>query len=88
MKFKIQRQRTQPARMALILLCAKSVFFAAGFLSLCYCASVLLDRWLFQAYQTRRFERALTGRAEFYQAYSPPCFAPSFLPGGSIPCTC
>jgi sortase A len=30
-----------------------------GVLALSYCAIVLLDRWLFQAYQTWRFERAL-----------------------------
>ena len=30
-----------------------------GVLALSYCAVVLLDRWLFQAYQTWRFERAL-----------------------------
>ena len=59
MKFKTPRLRAPRARTALILLWAKAVFFAAGFLALCYCASVILDRWIFQAYQTRQFERAL-----------------------------
>ena len=59
MKFKIQRPRKRPTPVALILLWAKSAFFAAGFLALCYCASVLLESWFFQAYQTHRFERAL-----------------------------
>jgi sortase A len=56
MMFKIQRQ---PTRLALFLRWAKFLFLVVGVLALSYCAVVLLDRWLFQAYQTWRFERAL-----------------------------
>ena len=56
MNFRIKRQ---PTRLALFLRWARFFFLAVGVLALTYCAAVLLDRWLFQAYETWRFERAL-----------------------------
>jgi sortase A len=59
MNFKIKRQSARPTRIALVLHWSQSFFFLVGVLALSYCATVLLDKWLFQAYQTWRFERAL-----------------------------
>ncbi len=59
MNFRIKRPRDHPTRTALILRWGQYVFFGVGVLALSYCATVLLDRWLFQAYQTWQFERAL-----------------------------
>jgi sortase A len=59
MNFRIKQQRTHPTRIKLFLRWAQFFFFIVGVLALSYCATVLLDRWLFQAYQTWRFERAL-----------------------------
>ena len=59
MNFKIKRQSAHPTRIALILRWGQYFFFVVGALALSYCATVLLERWLFQAYQTWRFERAL-----------------------------
>jgi sortase A len=56
MMFKIKRQ---PTRRALFLRGARFFFLLVGVLALSYCATVLLDRCLFQTYQTWRFERAL-----------------------------
>ena len=56
MNFKIKRQ---PTRLALFVRWARFFFLVVGVLALGYCATVLLDRWLFQAYQTWRFERAM-----------------------------
>ena len=56
MMFKIKRQ---PTRLALLLRWCRFFFLLVGVLALSYCAVVLLDKWLFQAYQTWRFERAL-----------------------------
>ena len=56
MMFKIIRP---PTRRALFLRWARFFFLAVSVLALTYCATVLLDQWLFQAYQTWRFERAL-----------------------------
>ncbi len=56
MMFKIIRP---PTRRAFFLRWARFFFLAVSVLALSYCATVLLDRWLFQAYQTWRFERAL-----------------------------
>jgi sortase A len=56
MMFKIKRQ---PTRLGLFIRWARFLFGVVGVLALSYCAVVLLDRWLFQAYQTWRFERAL-----------------------------
>ena len=59
MNFKIKRQNAHLTRIALVLRWSKYFFFVVGVLALSYCATVLLDRWLFQTYQTWRFERAL-----------------------------
>jgi sortase A len=59
MNFKIKRQRAHPTRTALFLRWSQCFFFVVGVLALSYCATVLLESWLFQAYQTWRFERAL-----------------------------
>jgi sortase A len=56
MMFKIKRQ---PTRLALFIRWAQFLFLALGILALSCCAIVLIDRWAFQAYQTRQFERAL-----------------------------
>jgi sortase A len=56
MMFKIQRR---PTRVALFVRWAGYFFLLIGFLALSYCAFVLGDRWDYQAYQTRQFERAL-----------------------------
>jgi sortase A len=52
-------QSAHPTRIALVLRWGQYFFLVVGVLALSYCAVVLLDRWLFQAYQTWRFERAL-----------------------------
>jgi sortase A len=59
MNFKIKRQKAHPTRIALVLRWSQYFFFVVGVLALSYCATVLLEGWLFQAYQTWRFERAL-----------------------------
>jgi sortase A len=59
MNLKIKRQSAHPTRIALFLRWSQYFFFVVGVLALSYCATVLLDKWLFQAYQTWRFERAL-----------------------------
>jgi len=59
MNLEIKRQSAHPTRIALVLRWSQFFFFVVGVLALSYCATVLLDRWLFQAYQTWRFERAL-----------------------------
>jgi sortase A len=59
MNLRIKRQQTHPTRIALVLRWSQYFFFLVGVLAMSYCATVLLDRWLFQAYQTWRFERAL-----------------------------
>jgi sortase A len=56
MMFKIKRQ---PSRLAIFLRWARFFFLVVGIGALSYCAAVVLDRWLFQAYQTWQFERAL-----------------------------
>jgi sortase A len=58
MNSKTKRQSAHPTRIALVLRWSQYFFFVVGILALSYCAVVLLDRWVFQAYQTRRFERA------------------------------
>jgi len=59
MNLKIKRQSAHPTRIALVLRWSQYFFFLVGVLAMSYCATVLLDRWLFQAYQTWRFERVL-----------------------------
>ncbi|MGO8790249.1 MAG: class D sortase [Terriglobia bacterium] len=58
MNFKIKRQSTDVSRLALFLRWVQFSLLAVGVLALSYCAVVLLDRWVFQAYQNWRFERA------------------------------
>ena len=53
---KIQRR---PTRLAVFIPWAQYFFLFVGVFALSYCAFVLIDRWSFQAYQTRQFERAL-----------------------------
>jgi sortase A len=74
MMFKIQRR---PTRLALFNRWAQYFFLFVGVFALSYCAFVLGDRWGFQAYQTRQFERALkdaqmSARAHPQPAPSPP----------------
>ena len=61
MNFRIKRQRFLPTRTASFLGWSRHIFFAMGILALGYVGFVLLDTWLFQAYQTWRFEQALKG---------------------------
>jgi sortase A len=56
MMFKIKRP---PTRLTIFLRWARFFFLVLGVLALSYCAVVLIDGWVFQAYQTWRFERAL-----------------------------
>jgi sortase A len=56
MMFKLKRP---PTRLAVLVRWARFFFLVVGVLALSYCAVALLDRWLFQAYQSWRFERAL-----------------------------
>jgi sortase A len=56
MTSKIQRR---PTRLAPFIGWAKYFFLFVGVFALSYCAFVLINRWSFQAYQTRQFERAL-----------------------------
>jgi len=77
MNFKIKRQRAHPTRTALFLRWSQCFFLVVGVLALSYCATVLLEMWLFQAYQTWRFERALkeaqtSASSVVHPAWSPP----------------
>jgi hypothetical protein len=56
MNFKIKRQKAHPTRIARILRWGQYFFFVVGVLALSYCATVLLEGWLFQTYQTWRFD--------------------------------
>jgi sortase A len=76
MNFKIKRQSAHPTRIALFLRWAKFFFFVVGVLALSYCATVLLDRWLFQAFQTWRFERALKDAQTSARAIPQPASSP------------
>jgi sortase A len=73
MMFKIQQP---PTRLAAFLRWARFFFLAVGVLALSYCAIVLLDRWLFQAYQTWRFERALKDAQTYAHTISQPASSP------------
>jgi sortase A len=79
MMFKLNRP---PARLALFVRWARFLFLAVGVLALSYCAAVLLDRWLFQAYQTWRFERALKGAQTSTRAIPQPASSP--LPAQAV----
>jgi sortase A len=61
MNFKIKRRRAHPTRTALFLRWSQCFFFVVGVLALSYCATVLLDTWMYQVYETWRFQRALKG---------------------------
>jgi len=76
MNFKIKRQRSHPTRTLLFLRWCQFFFFVVGILALSYCATVLLDRWLFQAYQTWRFERALKDAQTSTPAIQQPASSP------------
>ena len=61
MNFRIKRQMSLPTRTASLLRWSRYLFFVVGILALGYVGFVLLDTWLFQAYQTWRFQQALKG---------------------------
>jgi sortase A len=73
MMFKIKRQ---PARLAWFLRWAKFFFLVVGVLALSYCATVLLDEWGFQAYQTWRFNRALKNAQTSARTNPQPALSP------------
>ncbi len=76
MIFKIKRQKAQPTQIARILRWGQYFFFVVGILALSYCATVLLERWLFQTYQTWRFERALKDSQTSARAIQQPASSP------------
>ncbi|HVB34362.1 MAG TPA: class D sortase [Patescibacteria group bacterium] len=59
MKFKPRKRMLQQRRTRLILRWSRYLFFAVGILALSYVGFAMVDARLYQAYQTRRFERAL-----------------------------
>ena len=61
MNFRIKRQKSLATRIASLLRWSRYLFFIMGILALGYVGFVLLDTWLFQAYQTWRFQQALKG---------------------------
>ena len=76
MNSKIKRQSAHPTRIALLLHWSQYFFFVVGILALSYCATVLLERWLFQAYQTWRFERALKDAQTSARTIQQPALSP------------
>jgi sortase A len=76
MNFKIKRQSAHPTRIALVFRWSQYFFFVVGVLALSYCATVLLERWLFQAYQTWRFERALNDAQTSVRTIQQPASSP------------
>jgi len=76
MNLRIKRQSAHPTRIALVLRWSQYFFFLVGVLAMSYCATVLLDRWLFQAYQTWRFERALKDAQTPARAIQQPASSP------------
>ena len=76
MNLKIRGQKAHPTRIGLVLRWSQYFFFAVGVLAVSYCAAVLLDRWLFQAYQTRRFERALKDAQTSARTIQQPALSP------------
>ena len=76
MNLKIKRPSAPPTRIALLLRWSQYFFFVVGVLALSYCAVVLLDRWLFQAYQTWRFERSLKDAQTFARTIQQPVSPP------------
>ena len=73
MMFKIQRQ---PTRLALFIRWAQYFFLFVGVFALSYCVFALGDRWAFQAYQTRQFERALKDAQTSERAHPQPTPSP------------
>jgi sortase A len=67
MMFKIKQQ---PTRLARSIRWAKLTFLVIGTLALTYCATVLIDQWALQTYQTWRFERALKNARQSDRAHS------------------
>jgi len=59
MKLRMKGQTIHPTRTNGLLRWSQYLFFIIGILTLSYCAFVLLDAELFQAYHTWRFEQAL-----------------------------
>lgn len=59
MKFTAKGQRILPTRTNRLLRWSQYLFFIIGILALSYCALVLLDTGLYQAYQSWRFQQAL-----------------------------
>jgi len=76
MNLRIKRQSAHPTRIALLLRWSQYFFFLVGVLAMSYCATVLLDRWLFQAYQTWRFEHALKDAQTSARANQQPASSP------------
>jgi sortase A len=72
MNFRVKPQKARRTRSLLLLRWCRFFFLAVGVLALTYVAVVLLDRWLFQAYQTWRFERALKHAQTSEQTSQPP----------------
>jgi sortase A len=66
MMFKL---KPQPTRLGRFIRWAQYFFLFAGMFALSYYAFVLGDRWGFQAYQNRQFERSLKEAQPFAQAY-------------------
>ena len=62
MNFQTKSQMPHPERSNSYLRWSHYFFSIVGILSLSYCGFVLLDARVYQAYQTRRFERALNSR--------------------------
>jgi sortase A len=81
MRFKSQKRMLHQRRTRSILRWSRYLLFAAGILALSYVGYAMVDAWLYQANQTRRFERALesvkpaTGSVE--QVHSPHLPAPA-----------
>jgi sortase A len=76
MNFRVKRQKAPPTRTLLLLRWLRFLFLAVGILALTYVAAVLLDKWVFQAYQTWRFERALKNTQTSALAGQPPSSPP------------
>jgi len=58
---RIEPRKYRPTRSQSILRWSRYPFFIVGILALSYCATVLLDTWMYQVYETWRFQRALKG---------------------------
>ena len=76
MNFKIKGQKLHPTRTASFLRWSRYPFFVLGILALGYVGFVLCDTWLFQAYQSWRFERALKDAQTVARTNQPPASTP------------